>query len=294
MVTRLLLSCIVLICMARELFAQVPVHHEGQDLPPLPVSMTLGPANLPMPKVTPDMVEAFMRSGQSKYGLAEDIGDLILLPADLMFDCVLSGLHCLGDAEQDTITSRVMSVDVHNVHLFTEFITHFYDREAKFLGGVDGTYLSSPGLEDGTRTIDMKNFMVEQKKVMWDVLKKTYFAKYRFHAEERLNDDAFYLNNWRGVDFVALPPFLAGYLYYRGLDKSFTIDELKIRTLIEPGSRLLTGNVIGAVMIDVRPRNWPIGIVGSVGLYKGHPEFEFIGIGTTIDAVKKAIVLHND
>jgi hypothetical protein len=61
--------------------------------------------------------------------------------------------------------------------------------------------------------------------------------------------------------------------------------------LFEPGMRLLTGDVIGAIMLDVRPKGWPIGIVSSMGLYNGHVDFEFIGIGTTIESVKKAIVL---
>lgn len=237
------------------------------------------------------MVEKFLNQGRS-YGLVEDIGDTILLPADLAFDALFIGLHSLGKPDQDTITSRVMSVEAQGDNrLFAEFMTHLYDREKKFLGGFTGTYLSNPGVEDGTATIDMNDFKAEQKKVMWDVLKKTYFSKYRFQAEERINDEGFYINKWKGVDYVALPPFLVGYLYYRGLDKSFQIGDFKFRTLIEPAQRLLTGDVVGAVMIDIRPQQWPIGVVGSMGLYKGKPEFEFIGIGTTIDAVKKAIKL---
>lgn len=290
--SRLLLSCIVLICMARELFAQTRVYHDGQDLPPLPTSMSLSaPATVPMPRVTPDMIEAFLNSGKRPYGLVEDIGDLILMPADLLLDCTLIGLHSLGTPDQDTITAKVMNVEVHNVHLFSEFMTHFYERESKFLGGINDTYLSSPQLEDGKTTMDMGDFMVEQRKVMWDVLKKTYFAKYKFQAEERLHDDAFYVNKWQGVDFLALPPFLAGYLYYRGLDKSFTLDEIKFRARFEPGMRFLTGEVVGAIMIDIRLKNFPIGIIGSMGLHNGKPDFEFIGIGTSIDSVKKALAL---
>lgn len=241
------------------------------------------------------MVDTFLKTNSKPWGLVEDIGDLVLMPADLVLDGLLHGLSLLGEIEQDTITAKVMDIRVNSdVHLFSEFITHFNDREQKFLGGFSGSYLSSPAIEDGTATIDMDDFMSEQKKVMWDVLKKTYFSKYRFRGEERLHDDAFYLNNWRGIDFIALPPFLAGYLYYRGLDKSFTISDIKIRTLFEPGQRILSGDVIGGAMIDIRPRGWPIGVIGSMGLYNGKPEFEFIGIGTTIDAVKKAIKLRQD
>lgn len=295
MVHRLVLSCVLLFCMTRELLAQdFPIRHEGQDLPELPTSMGQWTvASIPMPKTTPAMVDAFLKSGQRPYQTIEDVGDYVLLPVDLTFDCIVKGFRCLGTPEPDTITARVMSIDVqNNAHLFTEFITYFNERESKFLGGINGTYLSNPGVENGTATIDRSAFMVEQRKVMWDVLKKTYFSKYRFQAEERIHEDAFYFNNWKGMDFVALPPFLAGYVYFRGLDKQFNLGEFHFRALIEPGQRLFTGNVTGAMMFDVRPRNWPVGIVASTGLYNGKPEFEFIGIGTTIDAVKKAIVLH--
>ena len=278
----------------RELFAQsTPVE---PDLPELPTSLSQWTvATIPMPKTTPAMVEAFLKGGERRYGIIEDIGDCILLPADLTFDCLLSGLRCLGDPGQDTITSRVMSVDVRrDAHLFSEFMRYSYERESKFLAGINGSYLSNPGVEMGTATIDTSSFMVEQRKVVWDVVKKTYFSKYRFQAEERLHDDAFYFNHWRGMDFVALPPFLAGYLYFRGLDKHFNLGDIHFRALIEPGQRLLTGDVTSAMMFDARPKGWPVGVVASMGLYHGKPEFEFIGIGTTIDAVKKAIVLRNE
>lgn len=279
--------------MTRELFAQARVYHEGQDLPELPTSMSLSTpvSAIPFPHTSPEMIDIFL-NGKRNYGLAEDVGNLLLMPADVMFDALLSGLHSLGQAEPDTVTSKVMQYEIRpDVHLFPEMMTYTYERESKFLGGFNGTYLSNPQIEDGQAEVNLHDFMVEQKKVIWDILKKTYFAKYRFQAEERLHDDAFYLNHWQGIDYVALPPFMAGYLYYRGLDKGFTVGDFKIRTLIEPGSRLLTGNVIGAIMLDVRPKNWPIGVIGSMGLYSGKPEFEFIGVGTTIEIVKKAIAL---
>ena len=303
--SRLLLPFAILLCMAGSLFAQqFPIRHEGQDLPELPISMSLDdPLGLekpiwlrvPFPKTTPEMIHNFLNYDDKPYGIAEDIGDLLLAPADIALDIILKGLSCIGGSiDQDTITARVMNTEVRDVRLFSEFIRHFNEREQKFFAGMSGSYLSNPNIEDGNAEIDNNAFMVEQRKVMWDVVKKTYFAKYRFHAEERLHDDAFYLNKWQGIDFVALPPFLAGYLYYRGLDKHFDLGDIRVRTLVEPVQRLMTGDVIGAVMIDIRPKRWPIGIVGSMGFYDGKPDFEFIGIGSTIDAVKKAIALRNE
>lgn len=294
---RVILSCIVFFCSIRDLFAQATIHNGKQNPPELPISMslTVDVSTIPLEPITFETYQSFLNYNNKPYGIVGDIGDLLLMPADFAFDAVLSGLHFIGSVEQDTIISKVMNVEVHSeVHLFPELMTHFIDREQRFLGGFSGTYLSTPQLEDGNATVDMHDFMAEQQKVIWDVLKKTYFAKYRFQAEERLREDAFYVNKWQGFDFIALPPFIAGYLYYRGLDRHYDIgNDVSVHILIEPGHRLLVGDVIGAAMVDIRPKNFPIGIVASMGLY-GHPAFEFIGIGTSIDAVKKAIALAHD
>jgi hypothetical protein len=281
--------------MLQELVAQQTSHNKEEDLPELPTSMSLSwtPATIPFPHTTSRMVSNFLNYNNKPYGVVEDVGNALLMPADLAIDAFLIGLHSVGEFEHDTITSKVTYIETHSeVHLFPEMMMHLNEREQKFFAGFNGTYLSNPNIEDGTGDVNRRDFMVEQRKVLLDVTKKTYFAKYRFQAEERLHDDAFYLNRWQGVDYIALPPFMAGYLYYRGLDKNFDIDGFRIRMLMEPGQRLLGGNVIGAVMLDIRPKQWPVGIVGSMGLYNGKPEFEFIGIGTTIEIVKKAIALN--
>lgn len=236
-----------------------------------------------------------MESGQDKYGLVGDIGNIALLPADLAIDGLVNCLQLVfGDVPAGSMTSRVLDIHVDRAkaHLFEEFTVHFADREQKFLANFHNSYLSNANVEDGRQEMDMDGFMIEQKKVMWDVLKKTYFAKYRFRAEERIKDDAFYISEWSGIDFAVLPPFLAGYVYYRGLDKTIKIDhDLTFKIQLEPGMQFMGGDVVGGIMVELRYKPFPIGIIASMGIYDRKPEFEFIGIGSSIDAVKKCIKL---
>jgi hypothetical protein len=253
------------------------------------------PIPLP-PSLTPENVAAFYRYAESKQtGPIVSVGNLLLAIPELIFDEAVYGLRSITSDSDNTLTSKVLAVDVNGTtgHLFPEFLTFFAERESRFFAGFGDSYLATPDVERGVANVDMTALMVEQRKVMWDVLKKTYFSKYKFRAEERINEDAFYVNQWHGVDFVTLPPFIAAYLYYRGLDKHFTIADTSLHILVEPGMRFFAkGDIIGAFIVDWRPlKEFPVGIVASTGMYNHKPEFEFIGIGTSIGEVKKAIAL---
>lgn len=280
-----------------------------QQDPPLPTEMTLDkdeqvlkkyglwkpPIPLP-PLLTPENVAMFYRTAeQQRPSLINSVGNAVFLIPELAFDEIVLGLRSITSDEDQNLTSKVLAVDVHGStgHLFPEFMTFFAEREQHFFAGFGDSYLATPDVERGVADVDMNALVIEQRKVMWDVLKKTYFSKYRFRAEERIHDDAFYINQWHGVDFVTLPPFIAVYLYYRGLDKNFHVFGTQLRVQLEPGMRFLSGrDVIGAIVAEWRPyKEFPVGIVASTGMYNHRPEFEFIGIGTSIGEVKKAIAL---
>lgn len=279
--------------------------------PPLPTQMTLDekdeqilrkygvykpPIPLP-PLLTPENVALFYDyANHQRSNLAITIGNVMFMIPELIFDEALFGLRAITpEQDEQTITSKVLTIDVGGTtgHLFPEFMTFFAEREAKFFAGFGDSYLSTPDVERGVADVDITALAVEQRKVMWDVLKKTYFSKYKFRAEEHIHDDAFYVNQWRGIDFVTLPPFIAVYLYYRGLDKNFTILGSQLHVQVEPGMRFFAkSDIIGAFVIEWKPtKEWPVGIVASTGMYNHKPEFEFIGIGTSIGEVKKAITL---
>lgn len=282
-----LLACVILIGSACPALAQ--------DLKPpekLPTSLAQ-----PFPGHTPKMVTDFYKSCEGD-ALPVTIGNHLLLAPEIALDLIFDGLHAItGDDQNDTITEKVLVFDRRNSrgHLFQEFLIHFQDREGRFFAGMRGSYLVDMQIDDGNADINKERFMVEQRKVLWDVLKKTYFSKYNFKGEERIRDDAFYVTEWKGVDFIALPPFIGLYLYYRGLDKRMTCGDFQFRLQLQPGQRFLSGaDVPGGMMLEVRPKGFPIGVVASMGWYEKRPEFEFIGIGTSLDAVKSAIVQQRD
>lgn len=282
-----------------------------QQDPPLPTEMTLDKdeqllkkynllhqSPIPFPRsCTPENIALFHKwadkNGQTLIGT---IGDVIFLIPELLFDEAVVGLRAINsepsNSVNQTITSRVLSVDVvGSAHLFPEFMTFFEEREIRFFSGFESSYLYTPDVERGVADVNLNNFMIEQRKVMLDVVKKTYFSKYKFRAEEHIHDTAFYINEWHGIDFLTLPPMMGAYLYYRGLDKNFSIADTQLHVLIEPLQRFIThGDVIGGLALEWKPtKAFPFGIIASMGMYNRKPEFEFIGIGTSIGEVQKTI-----
>lgn len=248
---------------------------------------------------TPENIALFQRSIERKTSPVVDaIGNGLLLIPELAFDEFVLLLRAINGEHSEnnkgSITSRVLAVDVTSAdgHLFSEFTTFFAEREIRFFAGFQNSYLYTPAVEMGSADVSWPDFLVEQRKVMFDVLKKTYFSKYKFRAEEHLHDTAFYLNEWQGVDFFVLPPLLGAYVYYRGLDKSFNLGGTYMHVLIEPAQRFIShGDVVGGIALEWRPyKSFPVGIIASMGMYDHSPEFEFIGIGTSIGAVQQAIV----
>lgn len=254
---------------------------------------------IPFPRsCTAENIELLRKSVEAKRPhLADEIGDAIFLVPEVMFDGLVLGIRAINsepsDPQRQTITSKVLSVDISSSsgHLFPEFMTFFEEREIKFFSNFQTSYLYTPDVERGVADVNFNNFMVEQRKVLIDVMKKTYFSKYKFRAEEHIHDTAFYVSEWQGIDFVTLPPIIGAYLYYRGLDKNFTIADTYAHVVIEPIQRFVNhGDVVGALAIEWKPsKGWPVGVIASMGMYNHSPEFEFIGIGTTIGAVQQAV-----
>lgn len=259
------------------------------------------PLNQPIPfpkNCTPENITRLYKSLERKTPPpADEIGNVALMIPELVFDEIVLLLRAINNEPTDnskgSITSKVLSVDITSSdgHLFPEFTTFLAEREVRFFSGFRDSYLYTPQVDQGSADINWPNFMTEQRKVMIDVAKKTYFSKYKFRAEEHLHDTAFYLSEWQGVDYVFLPPFMGAYLYYRGLDKGFNLGGTYMHLMLEPVQRLFThGDVVGGTALEWKPyKSFPVGIIASMGMYSRTPEFEFIGIGTSIGAVQQAI-----
>jgi hypothetical protein len=133
--------------------------------------------------------------------------------------------------------------------------------------------------------------MLDQRKVFWDALRRTYMSRYKVNAEEKIKDDAWYLDRWTGWDYAVLPPLLGAYLYYRGVDKKMSVLGTRLILSIEPVSQWArrTHDVSAAASMEWKMKEWPLGVIVSAGVHDGKYGLDFVGIGTSIGAVRQAL-----
>jgi hypothetical protein len=251
------------------------------------------------PMVTPEIVADWYRLAAPDP--VADVGDALLRGPEFLLD----GLFGLAagiaprppeSGDEGGILPRLLDfrTDPRRGRLFSEFTEQWLDRERRYFSRFEDSRVSSVGFEAGTEDADLDELMDDQRKILWDALRKTYFSKYRFRAEERLREDAFYFNEWRGMDFAVLPPLMAGYLWFRGLEKRFSVSGTSLRVAIEPLSRWADGrdDLVGGAGVEWAPtKNFPVCLIVTTGLYDGRAELDFIGIGTSLGMARKTVAL---
>lgn len=265
------------------------------DLPAPPSEFPLAP---------PDLVFEWASLGRNNF--FSDILDPFLQGPEALFDGILAlGSECFPrggeytwtlDDEREPITARILDLNIEprQGRIFSEFMGRLLEREQRFFARFGDSYINTFGFEDGTAEVDSGDLLDEQRKILWDALRKTYLSKYKFKAEERIRDDAFYFPQWRGVDFVVLPPLMAGYLYYRGLEKKISMGPMYVEVTLEPVSKWIERDkdLLAGVAVEFGVKGFPVGLIVSAGLYDGDTELDFVGIGTSVGMVRKALALH--
>jgi hypothetical protein len=251
------------------------------------------------PLLTPEFVRACYR--QAERDLFLEAGDAVLHAPEILVDGLLSlagdlfprqGSYDWTVGEDAGIASRILDfhVEERQGHIFSDFLARWLEREQRYFSRFEDSHLFSIGFEDGTEEVDMSDLLDDQRKILWDVLRKTYLSKYKLKAEERIRDDAFYFNEWRGMDFVVLPPLMAGYVYYRGLDKKFSVGGTWLRAAFEPARKWgQQEDLVAGFSLEWGLKGWPIGLIVSAGLYDGNLEVDFVGIGTSVGMARKAL-----
>ena len=268
--------------------------------PPAPRSIDLPLEESPfdLPVITSEGIRRW--EAISHHHPVADIGDQILTAPELLFDGIfsLAGMILPGggtDGGEGSITDRLLdfSVEPRQGRIFSEFTDHFVSREQRYFARFADSDLSTPGVADGEEDVDMDDLVSDQGKVLWDALKRTYFSKYKVQVENRIRDDAFYFNRWRGFDFVLLPPLMSGYLYYRGLDKKFSVAGTRLQVGLEPLSKWTSGReeMTAGLTLEWGPKDWPVRLIATAGLHGGDVEMDFIGIGTSAGMAQKALAL---
>lgn len=273
--------------------------------PPLPVPTSLRETDRlavhEIPSwITPEFLES--RRALLAPDFLSDAGDPFFKIPEVLLDGALTLAGDLfprkGDYDWEAeegraIASRITEWEIvpRAGRVTADLARSFVDRETRFFLAFEGSYLNTLPYELGFEDLDYEDFRYEQGKVLLDAVRRAYLMKYRFRPEERIRDDAFGFRGWSGPDFALLPPVMAGYLYLRGLERRFTWLGLQVGVALEPLHRWAGGErdlLVGAG-VEVGFPGFPVFFLASAGVIDGEVEMDFVGIGTGLGMVRKAL-----
>jgi len=233
-----------------------------------------------------------------------DAGDALLRGPEMLFD-ELSG--CLGssgrspvrtsqDEESRSVTGRMLDVQLarRDQRIFTLFLEQWTEREQRYLGAFeDESRANTYGFQNRSEGVDLDELANDQRKIVWDALRRTYLARYKMQSQHEIPEEAWFFGSWSGVDIAVLPPLLAGYLYYRGLNKRISMGETALRISFEPLSDIVRRKHDRSVAaaLEWTIKGFPVGVILSAGLHDGAYGMDFVGIGTSIGAARSLVEL---
>jgi hypothetical protein len=240
--------------------------------------------------------------------LPADIGDALLRGPEIIFDGMSS---CMGglwgrsplrtweEEETQSVTERMLYIQpaLRDRRIFSIFMQQWMERERKYLGAFeDESRASTPAFQDRTEGADTDELKNDQRKIVLDALRRTYFARYRMHSEDPLPEEAWECRHWNGFDFAVLPPLIGGLLYYRGINKRISMGETMLRISFEPASEFVHRKHDRSVMaaLEWTVKGFPVGVIVSAGRHDGRYGLDFVGIGTSIGAARRAVENQDD
>jgi hypothetical protein len=96
------------------------------------------------------------------------------------------------------------------------------------------------------------------------------------------------------LGYALLPPVAGALLCLKGIDQRVELgDELRVRVRLASGHTILkdlhSENGNPCVSIDLRLRQFPVGVIASFDLSKQGMAPAFVGLGTTLDAVEELV-----
>lgn len=279
---------------------------------PLPPP-SLRPFDRPLPATMAEDVafraelvsELYRRNAPDRIG---DVGDAVLKGPEMLLDGFFTCVSGMGgrqpvrawdDDDHRSISAMILDVQIggRQERIWSEFVRQFTDREMKYLSNFGDSRVDTFGFQNRTEGADNYELLLDQRKVFWDALRRTYLARYKIQADERIREEAWYIDRWSGADFLVLPPLVGAYVFFRGLDKKFTIAGTKVLLSIEPVSEWYRGghrDLPAAVAVEWTMKDLPVGVIVSAGLHDGRYGMDFVGIGTSLGAVRRALVMKED
>ncbi|MBI2932244.1 MAG: hypothetical protein HYY16_11380 [Planctomycetes bacterium] len=232
----------------------------------------------------------------SEGWLASGLDGLFGLPATLTATVVetgravfpRSGCYSLAQEADASMASRILQLGDGGVleAPCRTFLTHWVERERRYL--VDGY---------GLYPVDQEELQYEQRNVLFDAFRKTYFSRYVPKMEQRLREDVWRVREWKAIDLALAPPLLAGYTWFRGLDRAWMIAGSSLRVRVEPLERIRSAfdgeeEVLGAAVgLEWGLLEIPLRLIVCAGVRDGEPTLDFIGVGTGLNEARKALLL---
>lgn len=247
------------------------------------------------PSVTPEAVREWQERLE-RHRVVAEVGDALLRSSELLLDRLFEAAAALVPRAGEGVYRDILEFqpEPRPRPVFTEFLDQWAGRERRYLSRFEDSRVSTVGFDAGTEDADPEELEKDQRKILWDALRNTYFSKFRSGPEDRIRDDAFYFNRWRGVDYALLPPVVTAYLWFRGLERRFSPGGTSLRVILEPVSRWEGTDedlVAGAGLEWAPTRRFPVSMILSAGLYDGNAEIDFVGIGTSLGMARKSIAL---
>lgn len=165
--------------------------------------------------------------------------------------------------------------------LLAQLGTTWLEREERWAAGLEESALID--------TLEVDDLLDEQKKLLWDVLRRTYTARYRKRADDTLREAVFDPARWSAADLLVAPPLVAGYAMYRGFDRRFAIAGTRLRLVVEPLSDWRRDDLPAGLGLEWAPEGWPVALIATAGLDDGEFRMDFVGIGTSVGMVRRLL-----
>jgi hypothetical protein len=228
-------------------------------------------------------------------------GPMMVIDGVFAYTSRLSGRSAVRtweDEEGRSVTARLLDIQSgpRKERIFTVFMQLWTEREQQYLGAFDESRADTVGFRNRTEGANLSELEADQRKILWDVLRRTYLAQYKMGSEEHVREEAWYFGQWSGLDFAVLPPLMVAYVYYRGFYKKVRMGEMALRLSFEPVSEFVHRNHDSSVAtaLEWTVQGFPVGVILSGGLHGGQYGMDFVGIGTSIAAVREGVNLHHE
>lgn len=275
----------------------LPTTLAGPEPPAARSPVPLEPLKLSMPA---DLVERFgVVPGADPFG---DVGEALLRGPEALLDTALrlvgnlyprSETFADRGASSGGVTERLFEFERgrREERILAEFKSSWIERQRRSFSRFADEGIDMTGVSEGQEDVNRRWLLREQGKVLMDALRDTYLSKYKYRGEERIRDDALDLGEWRAADYVVLPPLVAGYVWWRGLEKRTSLGDTWLRISVEPLSTWIPGkeDTVACVSVEWGLEGFPVGLILSAGAYDGEAELDFMGIGTSIGIVRHAL-----